>query len=413
MALQFNPPPNWPKPPEGWSPTPGWRPEPSWGPAPQGWSFWVDDNGNPVPSEHPEDPSFVPTDPQQSEQEPQAEQDPGFQPTPQFQQDTQAQPTQQWQQPADGRPSQAGGWNQGPQAGHQYSDGAWNGGQWGQPPRKKNFFATAGGILSIIGTVLLILVIVLVLVLTGVIGGSKDSGETSASSQAAENSSSSSSGVSDGSSGKPSASATGSAPSGKRPEQANLPANDAKPVAEFSGSGDQKVSTDKLDDSTAYYVQYWYQGDSNFGLWGLDEDGEDAGLYANDIDETSGTSWLDLDGLYGNPKGFHVEGDDGKWEVKVYDAVANVSKGDKNLQSNGTVALAYEGPQKTATIKNKSHDSVEVKAFDLSGEPVLQESVDKGTEATLDLPDAAKDGSNVLVQVTTTYADSKWDLDFS
>lgn len=41
-ALQFNPPPNWPRPPAGWQPDAAWRPDPSWPPAPAGWNFWVE-----------------------------------------------------------------------------------------------------------------------------------------------------------------------------------------------------------------------------------------------------------------------------------------------------------------------------------------------------------------------------------
>lgn len=49
MSLKFNPPPNWPAPPAGWVPPSGWVPDPSWGPAPDGWQFWTDESGAPMP----------------------------------------------------------------------------------------------------------------------------------------------------------------------------------------------------------------------------------------------------------------------------------------------------------------------------------------------------------------------------
>ncbi|MGA8332695.1 MAG: hypothetical protein WB777_25945 [Mycobacterium sp.] len=41
--MQYNPPPNWPKPPTGWVPYPDWSPDPSWPPPPPGWKLWLDD----------------------------------------------------------------------------------------------------------------------------------------------------------------------------------------------------------------------------------------------------------------------------------------------------------------------------------------------------------------------------------
>ena len=41
--MQYNPPPNWPKPPKGWVPYPDWSPDPSWPPPPPGWQLWIDE----------------------------------------------------------------------------------------------------------------------------------------------------------------------------------------------------------------------------------------------------------------------------------------------------------------------------------------------------------------------------------
>ncbi|WP_129358545.1 hypothetical protein [Rothia uropygioeca] len=415
MALRFNPPPHWPQPPEGWSPDPGWRPDPSWGPAPQGWFFWTDENGNPVPSAHPEDPSFIPDEPQQAPQP--HEEQPGDEAPDSWQngwgssqasraENSQTEgpaPTRQYQQ------QQPDGWGHQGQENPPPQGSGWNGNPRNQPPRKKNFFATSAGILSIIGAILLILVIGLVLALTGVFGNTQDSGD----SKAATSSSASESGnASDSANSSPEASASGDGPSGMRPEQANIPANDADPVVEFTGEGSQKVKTDKLEDGQVYYVEYWYQGDSNFALWGLDDKGEDAGLYANDIDETSGSSWIDMDGLYGNPKGFNVDATDGKWEIKVYDGNAIKSEGDKTMQSNGTVAFVYQGPKKSATFENLGDDSFEVEAYDLKGDSVFHENVTKGNKANVNFPDATKDEANVLVQVKVTDTKAQWKMSF-
>lgn len=40
-AMQFNPPPGWPKPPAGWVPPAGWKPDPSWPDPPEGWQLWL------------------------------------------------------------------------------------------------------------------------------------------------------------------------------------------------------------------------------------------------------------------------------------------------------------------------------------------------------------------------------------
>lgn len=268
--------------------------------------------------------------------------------------------------------------------------------------------------MSIIGAILLVLIVLLVLALTGVIGGHKD--DDSDTSQAASNSSAASSSASDGSGGSSEsasaqASATGQGPSGTKPEQKNIPANDATPVVEYSGSGDQTVKTDKLADDKIYYVDYWYEGDSNFAVWGVDGKGERGGLYANDIKTSVGSSWLDQMGLYGNPKALTVEAK-GKWELKVYDSNAVQSKGDKTLGSTGTVAFAYQGPKKTGTFTNQGDESVKVEAFDLKGDSVFQENVEDGKKVTLDFPDAVKDDQTVLVQVSTTHADTGWKIEY-
>lgn len=488
MGLRFNPPPNWPKPPEGWRPDRGWRPDPQWGPAPQGWPFWVDQQGNPVASDRPEDPSVVPEEPGSSptgqagsqsfaqdqpatgddrstgggssaasgagasaapgssaegvspEGEPgdagaagaaagasagssQAGPGPnhgqGHDPRPgsgnEFQRGAEnsgSPETQQYPQQAWGESPQNN--QQGHQYAGQYAPNGQQGNQWNQPPKKKNFFTSAAGILSIIGAVLLILIVLLVLALTGVIGGHKDDSETSqAASNSSAASSSSDSDASGGSSESASAqaSASGQGPSGTKPEQKNIPANDATPVVEFSGSGDQTVKTDKLADDKIYYVDYWYEGESNFAIWGVDDKGERGGLYANDIDSSVGSSWLDQMGIYGNPKALTVEGD-GKWEMKVYDSNAVQSKGDKTLGSTGTVAFAYQGPKKTGSFTNLGDESVQVEAYNLKGDSVFHENVEEGKKATLDFPDAVKDDQTVLVQVSTTHADTAWKIEY-
>ncbi|MGW6280154.1 excalibur calcium-binding domain-containing protein [Kribbella sp. NPDC055071] len=46
---QFNTPPQWPAPPTPrWRPPRRWRPPTEWPTAPKGWSFWVDEHGQPV-----------------------------------------------------------------------------------------------------------------------------------------------------------------------------------------------------------------------------------------------------------------------------------------------------------------------------------------------------------------------------
>lgn len=395
MALRFNPPPNWPKPPEGWQPDAGWRPDPQWGPAPQGWPFWVDERGNPVPSARPEDPSAIPEEPTP---EPAA---------------TQHYPQQSWDSQQN---SQNGSSAPNPYAAQGGQNTAWNhDNTWNQPPKKKNFFASPGGILSIIGAILVVLVVLLVLALTGVIGGHRNDSEAtsqvSSNSEAADSSGKATSSGDGSASHSAQASATGAGPSGTKPQQKNIPANDSKPIVEYSGSGEQSVKTDKLEDGKVYYLEYWYQGDSNFSIWGLDDKNEHAGLYANDIDSSVGSNWLDLDGLFGNPKGFDVE-TEGQWEIKVYDANAVQSKGDRDLKTNGSVAFAYQGPKKTGELTNLSKENIRITAYDLKGDLVFQEHLDQGKKATLDFPASSKDDQTVLVQVKTAYNDSDWKITY-
>ncbi|WP_443095332.1 hypothetical protein [Rothia koreensis] len=297
-----------------------------------------------------------------------------------------------------------GGWNGGQGGPGQGGSTQWSGYPGGQAPRKKNFFTTTAGILSIIGAILLVLIVALVLVLAGIIGKSGDPEESqTASSYATESSTAS---------GSPQASGTGSAPSGSRPDQANIPGNDAEPVETLSGEGDQRVKTDKLKDGHVYYAEYWFEGESNFAIWGMDDKGEDSGLYANDIDTSAGSSWINLDGLYGNPKGFHMDATEGSWEVKLYDKNAIQSEGDKPLESNGTVAYVYQGPKKDATFENLGHESFEIEAYDLKGNRTFHENVSEGQKKDVSFPDATKDDDNILVQVRTTHVEEKWKMSY-
>jgi hypothetical protein len=56
-ALQFNPPPGWPKAPPSWKPPAGWTPPPDWPAAPPGWQLWVVPQGaEPTSTAGPETP---------------------------------------------------------------------------------------------------------------------------------------------------------------------------------------------------------------------------------------------------------------------------------------------------------------------------------------------------------------------
>jgi hypothetical protein len=457
MAYTFNTPPNWPQPPEGWRPGPGWQPDPAWGPAPEGWVFWKDEQGRPVgPDGTPMDTASGSRDGDDAEAlgagaaggsaaggfaagdsagaapgagDPAAAA-PGDGSAPGAPQGEERR-EDGWASTSSTR-DYGQGWA-GPAGAGAGSAAGTGGGGWGgagaggpgeppqEPPRKKSFFTSTAGILSIIGAVLLILIVVLVIVLVGFFRsagnpvadddrevGPSVSASASASaspSSSASESSSSPSGSSQASSGDPDA-----RPSGTRPDQ-GIEATTADPVYSFNGRGEQRVEAD-LDPNTLYYVEYWYQGDSNFIVWGIDDGDEESGLLANEIGTTAGSHWVDPDDFY-STEGFSVDADEeGVWELKVYDTQAlGISDDQAEAQLSGSVAFGYTGAEATAKFTNRSEDSLTVYGYSKDGETLFTESIDAGSDAEVKLPASSEDDP-VLVQVESIYGSSEWTLAF-
>ncbi|WP_129656767.1 hypothetical protein [Rothia halotolerans] len=463
MAYTFNAPPNWPQPPEGWRPGPGWQPDPSWGPAPEGWVFWKDEQGRPV------GPDGVPVDPAPGSRE--ADVADGSAAAGSGVGGTRATASGAGE-PAPGEPAPLGtadgagpdapenaasgggrqddgwaaasaasardpeqGWAGAAPAGSGAAAGAGGatgagGGGWGgadaggpggtpqEPPRKKSFFTSTAGILSIIGAVLLILIVVLVIVLVGFFRSAGDpvadddrevgpsvSASASSSSSPSESSSSPSESSQAPASGDP-----GARPSGTRPDQ-GIEATTADPVYSFNGRGEQRVEAD-LDPNTLYYVEYWYQGDSNFIVWGLDA-GEEGDLLANEIGTTAGSHWVDPDDFY-STEGFSIDADDeGVWELKVYDTQAlGISEDQDEAVLSGSVAFGYTGDGTTATFAYRSgKEGLTVTGYSMDGETLFTESIEAGSDTEVKLPASSEDDP-VLVQVESTYGETEWSLAF-
>ncbi|MCP3425687.1 hypothetical protein NBM05_06585 [Rothia sp. AR01] len=261
---------------------------------------------------------------------------------------------------------------------------------------------------------LLILVIVLVVVLVGffrnagsqVADDDREVGPSAAASSSPPESSEASPSASSGSA----SSDPDARPTGTRPEQGIEPTT-VDPVYSFNGRGDQQVQAD-LDPSTVYYVEYWYEGESNFIVWGLDDEGEEGGLMANEIGTTAGSHWVDADDLY-STEGFSVDTDDeGVWELKVYDSQAlGISDTEGEAQLNGTVAFGYTGAAKEATFANESDDALTLTAYGLDGTTLFSESVPGSGTVKVDLPASSEDNP-ALVQVESIYGESKWTVTF-
>lgn len=64
-ALQFNPPPGWPKPPAGWVPPAGWKPDPTWPDPPEGWQLWLSGSAEQPSATQPAAPAAIMSAPEE------------------------------------------------------------------------------------------------------------------------------------------------------------------------------------------------------------------------------------------------------------------------------------------------------------------------------------------------------------
>lgn len=475
MSASFNPPPNWPKPPEGWEPEPGWQPDPAWGPAPEGWNFWVDENGRPIGGDAQgsnseaaassgtagtgsastgSSASDAPTQPIS------ATSDYGSTGSGWGSAGTAAgagaagagaasfgaasahgsgDPQNAWgdsgnySSGSQGSGSGASGWGTGAAAGGAGSSG-WNGGVgpggnggWngngGEPPKKKGFFASTAGILTIVGSLVLILVIALVLFTTGVFGGKDEASDTTTNSPSQSQEASSPSSDQSTSSSDESASASDESSSSSGESSSSSSSNGSEPTVEgyssaaalktFEGTGSKTVEIGKLDPGR-YVLTYVYEGDHSIMITGKDSSGGTQLLDIDAMNSTAGAAWLNQNAKETSDvatqlKVEEIGGSSGKWKLAIYDKAYKVEKGN-HYSGRGTYASFYEGGAATLKFHNTSDSGMTVDVFDQKGYSLAIEYVKAGATLNVKVPSSAKQAT---IQVGGTNYEDTWDLDVS